>query len=204
MSNAWLREEQAELASLKILDAASRAFAEFGVSQARMGQIARAAGCSRGTIYRYFKSRRELHRAYIDRSARRLSRELGQELAGIDDPRTRLIEGLLGAVRKVREDPGLIAWFDPRDSGMTAHLSRNSEVVDALSAAFVGRLGAMGREGSGSGGLRARWLVRVVVSLLTMPGEDEEEERRLIEEFAVAGLMKEDGEELRKAVDRPT
>ncbi|HEB89751.1 MAG TPA: TetR/AcrR family transcriptional regulator [Deltaproteobacteria bacterium] len=189
MSHAWLREEQSELASLKILDAAARAFAELGVSGTRMGQIARYAGCSRGTVYRYFKTRRDLHLAYIDRSARRLSGELSRELAGIGDPRTRLVEGLLGALRKVREDPGLIAWFDPQDAGATARLSRDSDVVEALSAAFVDRLARPG-EAVDANGRRARWLVRIIVSLLTIPAENEAEERRLVEEFVVPGLMK--------------
>ena len=43
---AWLREEQADLAVDKILDAAARAFADLGVSRTRMGHIARYAGCS--------------------------------------------------------------------------------------------------------------------------------------------------------------
>ena len=40
-----------------------------------------------------------------------------------------------------------------------------------------------------SSGLRARWLVRVVVSLLTMPGDSEAEERALIEHFVAPGLL---------------
>ena len=193
MSKAWLREEQADLAASKILEAASKAFAELGVSQARMGQIAQYAGCSRGTLYRYFKTRRDLHLAYVERSARRLSAELARELAVIGEPRTRLAEGILRAVKKVREDAGLIAWFDPRDSGMTAQLSRNSEVIDALSTAFVDRLETTPGTGDPSRTSRARWLVRVVVSLLTMPAENDEEERRLVEEFVVPGLMREAG-----------
>ncbi|WP_278258036.1 hypothetical protein [Nocardioides convexus] len=31
----------------------------------------------------------------------------------------------------------------------------------------------------------ARWLVRVIVSLLTVPGADEAEERRLVERFVL-------------------
>jgi AcrR family transcriptional regulator len=70
MSGAWLREEQTDLAVDKILEAASRAFVDLGVSRTRMGHIAQYAGCSRGTLYRYFKTRAELDLAYIDRSAR--------------------------------------------------------------------------------------------------------------------------------------
>ena len=47
MAGAWLREEQADLAALKILDGAAQAFVELGVTGAGMGEIARYAGCSR-------------------------------------------------------------------------------------------------------------------------------------------------------------
>ncbi len=71
MAGAWLREEQADLAALKILDGAAQAFVELGVTGAGMGEIARYAGCSRGTLYRYFKNRHELHLAFVnDRAAR--------------------------------------------------------------------------------------------------------------------------------------
>ena len=76
MAGAWLREEQADLAVDKILAAASQAFVELGVSRTGMGQIARFAGCSRGTLYRYFKNRHELYLAYINRAALDLANQL--------------------------------------------------------------------------------------------------------------------------------
>ncbi len=50
MSAPRLREAQADLAVAKILDGAARAFVELGVSQSGMAEIARFAGCSRGTL----------------------------------------------------------------------------------------------------------------------------------------------------------
>jgi AcrR family transcriptional regulator len=190
MPRAWLREEQADLAVDRILEAASTAFADLGVSRTRMGHIAQYAGCSRGTLYRYFKTRDELHLAYINRSALRLSMELSAELAEIRDPRTRLVEGILRAVARVRSTPGTAAWFDPHASGLTARMSRGSEAIAASAGAFVERLLDPERNDASSQ-LRARWLVRVVVSLLTMPGENEEEERAIVERFVAPGLLEE-------------
>jgi len=174
VSGAWLREEQAELAVDKILEAAASAFADLGVSRTRMGHIAQYAGCSRGTLYRYFKTRRELDIAYIDRSARLLSAHLKSELAEIMDPRRRMVEGILRAVKEVRDSPGMVAWFDPQASGRTARISHDSRVINTLSIAFVEHV--LG-------------LVRVVISLLTMPGESAEEERLLVDLFVAPGLM---------------
>lgn len=188
MAGAWLREEQADLAHDKILDAAGVAFVDLGVTRTRMAHVAQYAGCSRGTVYRYFKTRRELDLAYVDRAARRLSAELKSELSEFHDPRERLVEGILRALRKVRETPGLAAWFDPQDSGRAALVSRGSEVIGALSGTFVEDL--VGRRPSDAqSGLRAGWLVRVIISLLTLPANSEAEERALVEGFVAPGLL---------------
>ena len=39
---------------------------------------------------------------------------------------------------------------------------------------------------------RARWLVRVIVSLLAMPGESDAEERQIVERYAIAALVSKD------------
>ena len=111
MPGTWLREEQADLAALKILDGAAQAFVDLGVSRAGMGEIARYAGCLRG-----------------------------------------------------------------------------SEVIGCLADAFVSNLQGEPRDAPSSG-MRARWMVRVIVSLLTMPGDSEEEERVLIERFVVPSVL---------------
>jgi hypothetical protein len=55
-------------------------------------------------------------------------------------------------------------------------------VIEGMVAAFLGDRGAPDTI------RRARWLLRVVLSLLAMPGADEREERAMIEEF-VAPLV---------------
>ena len=197
MTGAWGREEQPDLAVEKILDAADKAFGELGVAGAGMAQVAEFAGCSRGTVYRYFPNRHELHMAYVERSALGMVERLHAELAGIDDPRRRLVEGILRSVREVRRNPGTAAWFEPGASGMAARMSRTSEVIETLTTRFVSALLGTGEGGTGEGGtgegaaegrLRARWFVRVIVSLLAMPGESEAEERALVERFVAPAL----------------
>lgn len=188
MAGAWLREEQTDLAVDKILTAASRAFVDLGVSRTGMGHIAQYAGCSRGTLYRYFKNRHELHIAYINRAARELSNRLNDELSAIANPAERLIEGIARAVEDVRNTPGTAAWFAPGDSGIAARMSRSSEVIESAAESFVEKL-LDPRGDDPSSRLRARWLVRVVVSLLTMPGENPAEERALIARFVAPALL---------------
>jgi hypothetical protein len=61
-------------------------------------------------------------------------------------------------------------------------------VIGSLAGAFVSNLQG-GRENAAARDFGARWMVRVIVSLLTMPGESEEEERVLIESFVVPSLL---------------
>lgn len=184
----WLREDQPDVAAEKILDAAEKVFIERGVAATGMARVAETAGCSRGTLYRYFPTRHALHLAYVDRTARTIVEHVRARTAGLDDPRQRLVESVLASVREVRASPGASAWFDPAVSGTAARVSRASEVVEAFTAAFVAELFGGPRDGSESR-LAGRWLTRVIVSLLAMPGESEQEEREIVERFAIPGLL---------------
>ena len=70
-----------------------------------MGDVARAAGCSRATLYRYFADRHELHVAYVHREARRVGGLVAADVARVRDPEQRLATAVLSAVRRVRESP---------------------------------------------------------------------------------------------------
>jgi AcrR family transcriptional regulator len=188
-SPVWAREAEPDVAAARILDAAERAFVEVGVERAGMSKIAKLAGCSRGTLYRYFKTRRELQLAYVERAAREIHARLEARLADIDDPRERVVEGILGAVREVRRRPGTAAWFDPGVSGLAAQMSRASELVEALTRSFSSRaLG--GAADAAEVRLRAHFIVRIIVSLLALPGASPREERALVERFVAPAILR--------------
>lgn len=184
----WRREDEPDVAAARILDAADKAFAELGVASVGMAAVADFAGCSRGTLYRYFKTRHQLHMAYIDRTAGQIVERVRVKTAGIRDPQRRLTEGVLASIAEARRHPGAAAWFEPGVSGSAARISRSSEVIEAFTSKFVGELLGTGKSGADAR-LRARWLLRVIVSLLLMPGESAREERALIERFATAALI---------------
>ena len=192
MSAGWLREDQPDVAIQKILEAAEKAFIEHGVSGAGMGKIAEAAGCSRGTLYRYFPNRHDLHVAFVDRAAlrivERVREQARRQAEPSPDPTKRLTEFLLASVGEVRRDPATAAWFTPGTAGAAARMGRSSEVTESLATAFVARLLGMGGEDPDSR-LRARWCIRIVISLLVQPGESEAEERALVERFVAPTLV---------------
>ena len=188
MSDGWGREDQPDLATTRILEAAEKAFVELGVSAAGMAEIANFAGCSRGTLYRYFKNRHELHLAYVKHTSAVIQRAAHERVDSIEDPRERLIEFILCTIRQVRDNPATAAWFTTGTSGLAARMSRSAEVVETLTGSFVpDLLRASGTRAEHR--RRQRWLVRIVVSLLTDPGESEKEERELIERFVVPAVF---------------
>jgi AcrR family transcriptional regulator len=179
----WLAERRTEAAADRILDAAERLFAEQEAAAVGMNEIAGAAGCSRATLYRYFENRDALYTAYLHRETYRVFREMGTRIANVTDPSQRLIEGVVSSLRRVRESPALASWFNPSQRPIGGEMAERSEVIKALTEAFLRSLGLDDVEN------RARWLVRVMISLLTFPGHDEADERATLEEFVLPTLM---------------
>jgi len=182
MAGDWLGGRRVEVAADRILDAAGQLWAERDQASIGMNEIARAAGCSRATLYRYFENREVLRTAYVHREARRLSRAIAERIDGIDDPRERLVASVTAALRMVRESPALASWFATSRPPIGGEVARRSEVITALAATFVNSLGP---EDPAVVERRARWVVRVLTSLLMYPGRDEADERAMIEEFVV-------------------
>src|SRR5512139_728054 len=173
----WLREQRTGLAAERILTAAEKVFVERGIAATDMAHIAKAAGCSRATLYRYFENRQALLLAYMNREAMRIAREIGARTADLDDPGERLVAAIIEALRTVRETPVLAAWFGRPDGAHTAELARSSAVLERIGAA------TLGDPADEEIRAKSRWLVRIIVSLLVTPGESEADERDTIERF---------------------
>jgi AcrR family transcriptional regulator len=180
MGTDWLGERRTEVAAERILDAAEDLFTEHDAAAVGMNEIARAAGCSRATLYRYFENRDVLYTAYVHRETHRLFGEIGERLSGLADPHERVVEGALAALHRVRETPALASWFASTARPIGGEMAERSDVIRSLVQAF---LASMGDQTDVE--MRARWLVRVLISLLQFPGRDEADERMMLETFVV-------------------
>jgi AcrR family transcriptional regulator len=180
--NDWLGAHRTEAAADRILDAAERLYTERDPASIGMNEIARAAGCSRATLYRYFDSREALRTAYVHRETHRLGREIVQRITSVADPRERLTASITATLRMVRENPALAAWFGSTRLPIGGELAGQSEVITALAAGF---LSSLAPDDPATVERRARWAVRVIISLLMFPGRDDADERAMIEEFVV-------------------
>ena len=114
--------------------------------------------------------------------------EMTEQITALTDPRERLIEGILASLRNVRESPALTSWFATTQRPIGAEMAENSEVIKALTEAFVISLGSDG-DNPAVVAHRARWLVRVMTSLMLFPGHDDADERAMLEEFVVPIML---------------
>ncbi|OBY29695.1 TetR/AcrR family transcriptional regulator [Mycolicibacter kumamotonensis] len=179
---AWLSDQRGELAAEKILDAAEKLFALRDPASVGMNEIARAAGCSRATLYRYFESREALYTAYVHRWANTLYHELTRRLSGIEDPSQRLVTGIIESLALVRSNPALVSWFAETGPPIGAAMAERSEVITVMVTTFLSALGTDDTEAMQQ---RARWVVRVMTSLLSFPGRDADDERAMLMQFVV-------------------
>lgn len=180
--NDWLGSRRSEVAADRILDAAGELFAQRTPGAVGMHEIASAAGCSRATLYRYFENREALHTAYVHREAYALHSRMTERIAEIADPRERLIAGFLTSLELVRQSPALSSWFATNGTPIGVEIAEQSDVIKAMGSAFIVSLGD---DDPAAVERKARWLVRVLTSLLLLPGRDADDERSMVEEFLV-------------------
>lgn len=100
-SKDWRAERNNEVSELlrrKIVDAASTCLKETSYAQLRMDMIAKEAGCSRGTLYRYFSSKEEILLTIAIENYSRIAERVSMEIADIEDPRLQFATGLAKAM----------------------------------------------------------------------------------------------------------
>lgn len=181
--STWEARADPDLQVERILDAVARVALAKGVSAVTVAAAAAEAGCSRPTVYRYFADRDSLRRAFVEREAVRLGREVVAQIGRVVDPRVRVVRAVQAALSAVRRDPHLRAWVDPGNSGSSGVIATTSPLLAELAVWVV--QSEAGDIPAPELDARAAWLVRVIFSLLAQPGADEAEEQRWLERFVV-------------------
>ncbi|WP_316245473.1 TetR/AcrR family transcriptional regulator [Gordonia sp. OPL2] len=188
----WLAPDRAELGTQRILDVAERLFVEHGVAAVTMRSLATAVGCSRATLYRHFPGKSEVLAAYVERAAAQMGVAIAGATGATTDPGTRLISAVTTAVEAVRANPALSAWFAADTAGASSNLALLSPAIEEIVHGFLADIRAdVGVRDPDPADLRerGRWLVRVIVSLLTSPGENPDDERAMLERFVVPVIL---------------
>ncbi len=92
-------------AETRIHDAALRIFAERGVTQLTISELAEEAGVARGTVYNNLGSTDALFEQVAAGLADEMLRRIVSSFAEIDDPAHRLANGIRLFVRRAHEEP---------------------------------------------------------------------------------------------------
>ena len=92
----------------QILDAAARLFAEHGYADADTQLLADKLGVGKGTIYRYFPSKRELFLAAADRVMRQLREQIDISIAAVSDPLDRIAVAIRTFLSFFAENPDFV------------------------------------------------------------------------------------------------
>ena len=98
----------AEARRVEILDAAIELFAEHGYSDGVTQTLADRLQVGKGTIYRYFPSKRDLFLAAADRVMVRLRDHLDAHVATVPDPLERVEAGVREFLRFFDDHPGYV------------------------------------------------------------------------------------------------
>jgi len=83
-------EARIEQRKNQILDAATIVFSEKGYNRANTDEIARKAGLGKGTLYRYFKDKKDIFFSVVDRGLDRLKGNMLKEVENIENPLKRI------------------------------------------------------------------------------------------------------------------
>lgn len=146
-----------------------------GALRVRVDEVARLAGCSRATLYRYVADKDELVRDVLVRLARARVARMRPALERIDDPAERIATGVYRTVEAVRSE----WWYEElARHGATAAVARLGggpqafvALIAPLVAPSVERLAARGalREGMTVEDA-TEWLCVVTTGLLSVAG----------------------------------
>jgi len=188
-------------ARARLVDAAAVCIDRFGIAKTTLDDVAAEAHVSRATVYRYIPNRdvlvldvmlRELERSY-----ERSLHDFVDQLATTDDAAIAIVDAAAYLLATVRANPKLQLFLGSDDGG-------GASTVRGASAAFFAAVADDLRPyltaARNAGVLRAdaplddlaEWILRTIVSLLTVPGTRQrtpDEERDLLRTFLVPALL---------------
>ncbi|MBF6148831.1 TetR/AcrR family transcriptional regulator [Nocardia aobensis] len=181
----------------QILEAAQSTFLHFGVAKTTMDDIAKAAGVSRPTIYRYFRDRDTLIAELIRLRSRKLFVKGTKYVLEREHFRDQIVDGLIFLVDRGRKDPLIRLIVSPEHMDLAAAVVGTSRLASDLTLEMWGPILDRARE---TGELRqditneeaCEWLALVqliLVGRLDFEDPDDPAHRRLLETFMLPAFL---------------
>jgi AcrR family transcriptional regulator len=182
----------------RLLDAAEGCLEQFGPQKTSMEDVARAAGMSRATVYRYFENRDALLLGVASRQASSLAAEAINYLGQFTTISDWLVEGLLFTLREMPNRPVFASLVTSLDSHSSGSLLLGSTGLVQIG---VNVLRPMFASAQSQGLLRdevdpemlVEWLLRMLWTYLNAPSQvatDEEGMRKLFRMMLIPAVLK--------------
>jgi AcrR family transcriptional regulator len=180
-------------AAARILDGAVACIARVGVSKTTLDDVAREAGCSRATLYRYFPGKPAVMGALVAREATALTAALQAASADTESLSDAVVAIVVTAAAWLAAQPALNFIMTAEPEILLPHLAfdgadrvlrAGAQVVAPSLERFVGTDNAL-RAGE--------WLARMILTYVSSPTDavdlaDPASVRRLVADFVVPGL----------------
>jgi AcrR family transcriptional regulator len=146
--------------------------------------LAARTHCSRATIYRYVGGKKDIRDAVLARTAARIIEAVRASVEGRRGPE-RVLTAIEVAVAEIRSDPAGQLFLDSaRGGGGWIWLSASPVVAD-----FATELTGL----AGDDAPAARWIVRLVLSLLFLPDADPLAEHQMLQRFVAPAFAESAG-----------
>ncbi len=178
-----------------IVEAAYGCVVRRGIGATSLEEVARAAGVSRATLYRYFPGGRdEVIGAVVSWQTLSFFEVLAQAVAGAPDLETLLVEGLLAAHRAVEEHAVLQRLLATEPQLLVPQLTVESPQIGAmLKGFFLARFAGHRLRAGLEHAEAADYVARLVLSFIGSPGrwdlDDRDQVRELVRSEIMAGLV---------------
>lgn len=178
----------------RIIEAALRCIARWGVAKTGLDDIAREAGVSRATVYRLFPGGKDtLLDAVVASELERFFAELGARLEAAGDLEDLLVAGIATASRELTGHAALQFLLAHEPEQVLPHVAfGHFDVVLGAAAAFLAPWLAP-HTGADLAPRAGEWVTRLVLSYTLSPSAsfdftDEADARRFVRAYLLPGL----------------
>jgi AcrR family transcriptional regulator len=177
--------ENADDARERIVDAAETAITRWGLARTRIDDIAEVARCGRSTIYRYFGNRENVIVQVLLRRGQVFADTLLRHVDDVGDPSDKIVEGVVLALKQIRDDELLSSIFAAETLPSAARLADAAQPLFALATKVWVQL--LRADPVLAAALRpevgperaAEWILRIMLSYLAVPLRSKNDGRAL-------------------------
>jgi AcrR family transcriptional regulator len=177
----WIFDgDRSGVARERLYAVAADLIARDGFEAFTVDALAARAHCSRATIYRHVGGKRQLRDAVLARSSARIVdvvRASVKDLTGAE----RVITAIEVAVTQIRSDPAGQLFVESAAGTRGSEWLAGSAEVTGLANELAGL--------SGDDPIAARWIVRLVLSLLFLPDKDAHAERQMLRRYVAPAFV---------------